>query len=313
MKFRIILIRILSSPCILDNILSSSVFFRENKYSNTQILLRVAGKVHGDEDEDEVLALQLSLKVEHLDWLAIPVDPNHAFEGEDVLGNCRRHIVDSQQAKAWEVGRHLLEMRHLARPSCSESWRWLTNISAWMVPTKLVFSLKVSLYLFYIFLCIFTWCNRLASLPASVTPFTQAHFKSDRLCMCAIKLCVCVGLCGRCGSLVGCCCCRMGHLHSPVCLQQRRRGRGIIPVVGNDGGEGDSSSSLMDEVPFLDEIVKVASSSSSKSLKIIWSSAVIFIPDIWTKSSNRSSQNTSFHFRVLNSTPKFWTKSEILK
>ena len=80
---------------------------------------------------------------------------------------------------------------------------------------------------------------------------------------------VCVGLGGRCGSLVGCCCCRMGHLHSPVCLQQRRRGRGIIPVVGNDGGEGDSSSSLMDEVPFLDEIVKVASSSSSKSLKII--------------------------------------------
>ena len=123
----------------------------------------------------------------------------------------------------------------------------------------------------------------------------------------------CKGLGGRGGSLVGCCCCRMGHLHSPVCLQQRRRGRGIIPVVGNDGGEGDSSSSLMDEVPFLDEIVKVASSSSSKSLKIIWNSAVIFIPDIWTKSSNRSSQNTSFHFRVLNSTPKFWTKSEILK
>ena len=123
----------------------------------------------------------------------------------------------------------------------------------------------------------------------------------------------CKGLGGRGGSLVGCCCCRMGHLHSPVCLQQRRRGRGIIPVIGNDGGEGDSSSSLMDEVPFLDEIVKVASSSSSKSLKIIWNSAVIFIPDIWTKSFNRSSQNTSFHFRVLNSTPKFWTKSEILK
>ena len=40
----------------------------------------------------------------------------------------------------------------------------------------------------------------------------------------------------------------------------------------------------MDDVPFLDEIVKVAhspaSSSSSKMLKIFWNSAFIFGPDI---------------------------------
>ena len=57
-----------------------------------------------------------------------------------------------------------------------------------------------------------------------------------------------------------------------------------VPVVG-DGGEGDSSRSLMDDMPFLDKmVVKVAhapaSSSSSKMLRIFWTSAFIFGPDI---------------------------------
>ena len=57
----------------------------------------------------------------------------------------------------------------------------------------------------------------------------------------------------------------------------------VVPVVGEDGVE-DSSTSLMDELPFLDEMVKVAhspaSSNSSKILKILWNSAFIFSPDI---------------------------------
>ena len=57
----------------------------------------------------------------------------------------------------------------------------------------------------------------------------------------------------------------------------------VVPVVGEDGVE-DSSTSLMDEVPFLDDRVKVAhspaSSNSSNILKILWNSAFIFSPDI---------------------------------
>ena len=57
---------------------------------------------------------------------------------------------------------------------------------------------------------------------------------------------------------------------------------GVVPVEGEDGE--DSSRSLIDEMPPFDKIVKVAdspaSSSSSKSLKILWNSAFIFSPDI---------------------------------
>ena len=80
--------------------------------------LSVEGEVHGEEDEDQVLALQLSLQVKHPDRLAVAVDPDHVVEGEDVLGH-GHPVVEGEQVKAGEVG-HLLEMRHIARPSCSK-------------------------------------------------------------------------------------------------------------------------------------------------------------------------------------------------
>ena len=70
---------------------------------------------------------------------------------------------------------------------------------------------------------------------------------------------------------------------------------GVVPVEGEDGG--DSSRSLMVEMPPFDEIVKVAdspaSSSSSNNLKILLNSAFILSPDIWTMKLNRSSQDRS--------------------
>ena len=74
-------------------------------------LLRVDGEVHWEEEEDEVLALQLSVQVKHPDCVAVAVNPDHAVGGEDILGH-RHHVVDVQQANAREVG-HLVEVRHL--------------------------------------------------------------------------------------------------------------------------------------------------------------------------------------------------------
>ena len=74
-------------------------------------LLRVDGEVHWEEEEDEVLALQLSVQVKHPDCVAVAVNPDHAVGGEDILGH-RHHVVDVQQANAREVG-HLFEVRHL--------------------------------------------------------------------------------------------------------------------------------------------------------------------------------------------------------
>ena len=76
-------------------------------------LLRVDGEVHWEEEEDEVLALQLSVQVKHPDRVAVAVNPDHAVGGEDILG-LRHHVVDVEQPNAREVG-HLLEVRHLCQ------------------------------------------------------------------------------------------------------------------------------------------------------------------------------------------------------
>ena len=76
-------------------------------------LLRVNGEVHWEEEEDEVLALQLSVQVKHPDRVAVAVNPDHAVGGKDILG-LRHHVVDVEQPNAREVG-HLLEVRHLCQ------------------------------------------------------------------------------------------------------------------------------------------------------------------------------------------------------
>ena len=76
-------------------------------------LLRVDGEVHREEEEDEVLALQLSVQVKHPDRVAVAVNSDHAVGGEDILGH-RHHVVDVEQPNAREVG-HLLEVRHLCQ------------------------------------------------------------------------------------------------------------------------------------------------------------------------------------------------------
>ena len=70
---------------------------------------------------------------------------------------------------------------------------------------------------------------------------------------------------------------------------------GEVDVVVDGGGDGgDSSTSLMDDLPPFDEMVKVVLSlpsyNSSNKWRILWNSAFIFCPDIWTKENQLSSQ-----------------------
>ena len=70
---------------------------------------------------------------------------------------------------------------------------------------------------------------------------------------------------------------------------------GEVDVVVDGGGDGgDSSTSLMDDLPPFDEMVKVVLSlpsyNSSNKWRILWNTAFIFCPVIWTKENQLSSQ-----------------------
>ena len=89
-------------------------------------LLRVNGEVHGEEEDDKVLVIQLRLEVEHLDCLAVSVHPNHLAEGEQVLW-LGEAVGDGDQGQAGEVGSVLEVERHLemAWELCCVRLSWL--------------------------------------------------------------------------------------------------------------------------------------------------------------------------------------------
>ena len=72
-----------------------------------------------------------------------------------------------------------------------------------------------------------------------------------------------------------------------ICCSLSTRSPCSSTAVKGGDGDGDSSWSLMVDLPPRDENIRVAllpaSTSSSYKLKIFWTSALIFSPDIWRK------------------------------
>ena len=96
--------------------------------------------------------------------------------------------------------------------------------------------------------------------------------------------------------------CRRQALARAPCWWRWRAGAGLavgeVDVVVDGGGDGgDSSTSLMDDLPLFDEMVKVVlsptSSNSSNKWRIFWNIVFIFCPDIWTKENQLTHPSSS--------------------